>query len=538
MAKFNPAGHGADLLARSSAARRRQDAIAPARAASPSTPPATPTSPAIRARPTSRSAAPAPTRSFGGGVDQPDRRFYVKLGPTGAFLYGTYIGGIDYDWPPASASTRPATSTSAAADSRIAAASRRRRTPTTWHPGSYDAFLTKFDAAGTRVYSTFLGGSGGEQLLASAGGLAVDDQGRAYVTGDTYSTDFPTVDGFQTTLRRSATPTTPTWRSSTRRMSGAASLVYSTYLGGTGTDMGMGIAYAGNRAGRTSSARPTPGSRSPTPSMPTFNGGGSDAFVAKFDTSPGRRRVAVLLDLHRRHDSRSSLRRRRRTPPATCTWSAKRSSTDFPQVGRDLDPFQPDRSRSSPSMNARGHDAALLDLLRRRRQRQGRHGRGDQRRRATPTSTASPTPTGPTPPTPTGFPIVNPFQGVYGGGGMRRLRRAHRQRRRPAADQDRGAGAGRDGRHGHLHADDHQPVDRSGHLVTLADPLPAGMTFATCVATAGGVCGGSGNNRTVDLRVHRRRRVGDRDHHRDRDRRHGRDAGQHRRGRAPRRSTR
>ena len=33
--------------------------------------------------------------------------------------------------------------------------------------------------------------------------------------------------------------------------------------------------------------------------------------------------------------------------------------------------------------------------------------------------------------------------------------------------------------------------------MTLTDPLPAGVTFATCVATAGGVCGGSGNNRTV-----------------------------------------
>ena len=83
-----------------------------------------------------------------------------------------------------------------------------------------------------------------------------------------------------------------------------------------------------------------------------------------------------------------------------------------------------------------------------------------------------------------------------------RLRLAHRQRRRPAADQDRVAGAGDDERHPDLHADDQQPlrpIRRS--TSTLADPLPAGMTFATCVADAGGVCGGSGNNRTVTLRV-------------------------------------
>ena len=34
---------------------------------------------------------------FGGGVTGQTDAFYVKLGPTGAFLYGTYMGGIDYD---------------------------------------------------------------------------------------------------------------------------------------------------------------------------------------------------------------------------------------------------------------------------------------------------------------------------------------------------------------------------------------------------------------------------------------------------------
>ncbi len=34
---------------------------------------------------------------FGGGVTGQTDAFYVKLGPTGAFLYGTYMGGIDFD---------------------------------------------------------------------------------------------------------------------------------------------------------------------------------------------------------------------------------------------------------------------------------------------------------------------------------------------------------------------------------------------------------------------------------------------------------
>jgi hypothetical protein len=60
-----------------------------------------------------------------------------------------------------------------------------------------DAFVTKFNPAGSAlVYSTYLGGSGGD----SANGIAVDNSGDAYVTGNTQSTNFPTTPGaFQTT---------------------------------------------------------------------------------------------------------------------------------------------------------------------------------------------------------------------------------------------------------------------------------------------------------------------------------------------------
>lgn len=58
---------------------------------------------------------------------------------------------------------------------------------TTWD-GSFDVFLTKFDADGGMAYSTLLGKSQWD----SGYGVAVDDAGYAYITGDTQSPDFPT----------------------------------------------------------------------------------------------------------------------------------------------------------------------------------------------------------------------------------------------------------------------------------------------------------------------------------------------------------
>ena len=58
--------------------------------------------------------------------------------------------------------------------------------------GGGDAFVTKLNASGSAlVYSTYLGGSGQD----SATGIAVDSSGDAYVTGNTYSTNFPTTPG-------------------------------------------------------------------------------------------------------------------------------------------------------------------------------------------------------------------------------------------------------------------------------------------------------------------------------------------------------
>ena len=57
-----------------------------------------------------------------------------------------------------------------------------------------DAFITKLSSSGSALsYSTYLGGANDD----GGNGIAVDSSGNAYVTGQTYSTDFPTQDPYQ-----------------------------------------------------------------------------------------------------------------------------------------------------------------------------------------------------------------------------------------------------------------------------------------------------------------------------------------------------
>jgi hypothetical protein len=100
--------------------------------------------------------------------------------------------------------------------------------------GGSNAFLAKFNPtlSGTAslVYCTYLGGSGGDLGT----GVAVDSSGNAYLTGQANSSNFPTTSGaFQTTYGGNGDAFVAKINPN---LSGSASLVYSTYLGGSGTD--------------------------------------------------------------------------------------------------------------------------------------------------------------------------------------------------------------------------------------------------------------------------------------------------------------
>ncbi len=102
--------------------------------------------------------------------------------------------------------------------------------------GFDDAFLVKLDPTGQIVYSTFLGGTGNEAGWA----IAVDDNGTAYIVGNTNSSDFPTLNAIQSTFGGDKSDVFVAKINT--NLSGAASLIYSTYLGGGLEDIGTGIA--------------------------------------------------------------------------------------------------------------------------------------------------------------------------------------------------------------------------------------------------------------------------------------------------------
>ncbi|MFZ1220963.1 MAG: SBBP repeat-containing protein [Chthoniobacterales bacterium] len=147
--------------------------------------------------------------------------------------------------------------------------------------GQPDVFVTKLNAAGSAlVYSTYLGGGNQEYGL----GIAVDSTGSAYVTGWTFSANFPTVNAFQPTKGHLFTDDAFVAKLSP---SGSA-LVYSTYLGGENDDQGNDIAV--DSSGNAYVTGFTESSNFPTANalQSTFGGRScerGDAFVTKFNAA-------------------------------------------------------------------------------------------------------------------------------------------------------------------------------------------------------------------------------------------------------------
>jgi hypothetical protein len=139
-----------------------------------------------------------------------------------------------------------------------------------------NAFVTKFSADGrSLVYSTFLGGSANDV----ADAIALDADGRAYVTGNATSSDFPITSGaFQKTLRGGNDAFV------TKFQINGSGLFYSTFLGGSGAEGGTSIAV--DSVGRAYVAGGTSSTNFPLLNpIQAHLAGALDAFVTKLSAT-------------------------------------------------------------------------------------------------------------------------------------------------------------------------------------------------------------------------------------------------------------
>jgi Beta-propeller repeat len=199
--------------------------------------------------------------------------FISKVSPSGALLYSTYLGGsgeeVGLGIAVDATGSAYVTGYTGSSDFPVVSAFQATRA------GGADVFVAKVNPAGSAlVYSTYLGGVADDL----GQGIAVDAAGRAYVTGQTFSSGFPRSAPLQGTFggERDAFVT--------KLASAGNALLYSTFLGGSFDDFGQAIAVDGSGnayvGGYTFSPDfPTAAALKPTGAAGFF----ADAFVSKIN---------------------------------------------------------------------------------------------------------------------------------------------------------------------------------------------------------------------------------------------------------------
>ena len=211
--------------------------------------------------------------NFGGDVDA----FVTKFNPSGsALVFSTFLGGQ---------SSELALGITLDAQNQVYVTGGSRSTnfpttpgafQTTYAGGDLDIFVTKLNSIGSGlVYSTYIGGTSNLVNGDIARSIAIDSEGNAYVTGETTSADFPTVNPFQ--LFRGGRDDAFVLKLNTT----GSALIYSTYLGGTGQDRGQGIALDNANNAYVTGITDSLNFHVNNAFQPNHGGGQFDAFVSK-----------------------------------------------------------------------------------------------------------------------------------------------------------------------------------------------------------------------------------------------------------------
>jgi len=199
--------------------------------------------------------------------------FIAKLNASGtALIYSTYLGGADTDYGQAIAVDN--NGNAYVAGVTLSSNFPLKSAVQAAKPGGMDGFVTKLDANGAIVFSTYLGGSGPD--LATA--IAVDGLANVYIAGSSGSPNFPAVNALQPSLRGINNVFVAKLNPS------GSSFLFSTYLGSAGNSIAAGLALGLDGsiwiAGSAGPLFPTV-----NPIQQAYGGGQQDAFVAKLDNS-------------------------------------------------------------------------------------------------------------------------------------------------------------------------------------------------------------------------------------------------------------
>lgn len=208
------------------------------------------------------------------GLEGTSDAYVMKLDPTGSHLvYATYLGGSGADKGEGifvdTAGKVYLTGSTTSDDFPVTPGA-----PQTSLQGKQDTYVAKLSGSGsTLIYATYLGGSDVDNALA----VNVDAEGSAYMTGYTQSSDFPITEGaFQSELNGEADVFV------TKLNPDGTALVYSTYLGGSGSEAGASIAV--DAEGNVYVTGSTDSADFPTTAgamQPAYGGGATDGFVTK-----------------------------------------------------------------------------------------------------------------------------------------------------------------------------------------------------------------------------------------------------------------
>jgi len=203
------------------------------------------------------------------------KAFVLELNPSGnSLIYSTFLGGSGNDYATGIAVDATGQAYISGYTASIDFPVSSNAFQSSYGGGEFDGFFAKLNAAGSQlVYATYLGGIGNDTAYA----VALDPARNVYLTGQTQSSNFPVLQALQTTYNESDAFVV--------KLNASSQVLYSTYLGGTGSSTGTGIAADASGNAYVAGYTTAPDFPVTAGAYQSGNHGSYDAFVAKLSAN-------------------------------------------------------------------------------------------------------------------------------------------------------------------------------------------------------------------------------------------------------------